>query len=509
MQRSALSRVAGRIRDGLAERIDIDIEDRQPLTLSEFIKAYWSMLEPATLYLHNWHIDAICDHLTAVTNGDLRKLVINVPPGFMKSLSVCVFWPAWEWAEVDASTRWLFSSYSDDFAMRDSRKTRDLIRSKQYQEAYGHRVHVRRDRDGVKDFHNDRTGFRKAVGVEGGGTGERADRIVTDDPHKITEIDSAVRRDAVVEWWRSLMTMRGADPRTSTHVIIMQRLHERDIAAVAVEDLGYECLRIPNEFEPSARCATSIGWSDPRTELDELAWPERFDAEETAAMKISLRPRGYAGQAQQRPTPIGGLMFRREWFRVIGAPPANVIACRSWDLAGTEARPGADPSFTAGVLVLRDLDTQRLCIADLRHFRASPGVVEGTVKNVATADGKRVGIVIEQEPGSSGKALIAHYVARVLAGWRVRGERPTGPKVTRWEIFAAQAEVGNVDVVRGEWNEVFFAELEAGPAGAHDDIKDAASQGVSEVLERQLTTTELWVKAMANRDTNSDGGVVA
>ncbi len=506
MRRSAMSRVAGYVRDGIAAKIETT-EQRDPLTLAQFIKTHWSTMEPATPYLQNWHIDAICEHLEAVTKGDLRKLVINVPPGFMKSLSVCVFWPAWEWAEVNAATRWLFSSYSDTFAFRDSRRMRDLIRSTQYQEAYGHRFQIRRDRDGVEDFHNDKTGFRRAVGVLGGGTGERAHRVVTDDPHKITEIDSATRRDAVVGWWRKLMTQRGADPKTSTHIIIMQRLHERDIAAVAVDDLGYECLRIPNEFEASAKCFTSIGWEDPRTELDELAWPERFDAEETAAAKVALGSRGYAGQFQQRPTPIGGQMFRREWFRVIGAPPSNVIAVRSWDFAATEERPGADPSFTAGVLVLKDLDTNRLCIADLRHFRATAGVVERTARNVAQADSKRVGIVIEQEPGSSGKALIAHYVTRVLAGWRVRGERPTGRKTTRWEVFAAQAEVGNVDVVRGEWNDVFFTELEAAPAGAHDDILDAASQGVSEVLERQLSTAELWARAARNRDGGGGDGV--
>ena len=370
---------------------------------------------------------------------------------------------------------------------------RDLIRSEWYQRQYGHKFEIRRDKDGVNEFHNNKTGFRVSVGV-GGGTGHRVHRIVTDDPHKINEIESATKRSTVLKWWRDTMGQRGTSPKKSTHVIVMQRLHVNDLAGDAMNNLGYESLIIPNEYEPSSACSTSIGWKDPRTKHGELAWPARFDKEATEELKRNLGSRGYASQCQQQPYPAGGNMIKRDWFKVVKQLPANFDAVRGWDHAGTDEAPGIEPAYTAGVKIVKDRETGRFCIADCKRFRATAGVVEKTTANVASQDGKLCRIVIEQEPGSSGKSVIHTYVTRVLVGYPARGVPATGSKPTRLRPFAAQAEAGNVDILQGDWNDDWLTEMEQAPNGQFMDQADATAHAFNELADRRESTAELMAR---------------
>jgi len=171
----------------------------------------------------------------------------------------------------------------------------------------------------------------------------------------------------------------------------------------------------------------------------------------------------------------GGSIFRREWFRFVDAPPPDLRSVRFWDLAATEARPGKDPDFTAGVRLGRSPDGI-YCVEDVRRVRATPQGVEALVKQTAAMDGPRVAIRIEQEPGSAGKALVARYAA-LLDGYAVRGERSTGDKVTRAAPLSSQVEAGRVVLVRGPWNGPFLDEMEGFPQGGHDDQVDGASGG--------------------------------
>jgi hypothetical protein len=149
-----------------------------PLTLRQFIREFWPVVEPGRSFIHNWHIDAIADHLTAISNGQLKDLIINVPPGHMKSLSVAVFWPAWEWAEINPGSRWLFSSYAQNLSRRDSVKCRRLIQSPEYQTRYGDKFELAGDQNEKLRFETNKTGFRQATSTGGLGTGERVDRVV-------------------------------------------------------------------------------------------------------------------------------------------------------------------------------------------------------------------------------------------------------------------------------------------------------------------------------------------
>jgi hypothetical protein len=277
-------------------KVDRELATR---SLREFVRQAWHVVEPATPFVPGWHIDAICAHLEAVTRGEIRNLLINVPPRHMKSLLVSVFWPAWEWIRWP-ERRWLYSSYVGALSIRDSLKCRRLIESPWYRARWSHVFSLTGDQNAKMRFDNDRSGYRLSTSVGGAVTGEGGDRIVCDDPHKVDEVESDAARKTAIDWWDVAMSTRVNDPKTSAMIIVMQRCHQRDLSGHLLEKGNFEHLCLPAEYEGPTR-ATSIGFSDPRTEQGELLWPERFGPQEIAELKINLGSYAAAGQLQQRP----------------------------------------------------------------------------------------------------------------------------------------------------------------------------------------------------------------
>jgi hypothetical protein len=276
--------------------------------------------------MDGWHIDAIAEHLEAVTRGQIRQLLINVPPRHGKSNIVSVLWPAWEWTSTP-ERKWLFASYSQKLSTRDSVACRRLIESAWYQ-ANWPEVKIATDQNEKMRYENTRRGVRIASSVGGTVTGEGGDRIVVDDPHATDEVESDAVRQSVLNWWDGTMVTRLNDPRTGTKVIIGQRVHQQDLSGHVLEQGGWEHLCLPAEFEGDSR-KTSIGWTDPRTEPGDLLWPERFGREELDTLKTSMGSYAAASQLQQRPSPAGGGILKRHWWRYwqprgAGLPPVMV-----------------------------------------------------------------------------------------------------------------------------------------------------------------------------------------
>lgn len=172
--------------------------------------------------------------------------------------------------------------------------------------------------------------------------------------------------------------------------------------------------------------------------------------------------------------PSGGV-FRREWFEIVESAPADARAVRFWDLAATAPKPGKDPDYTVGVrMACKD---GVFYVGPVVRVRATPQGVERIVRQTAEADGRGVAIHMEQEPGSSGVAVIDHYARNVLLGYEFHGERATGDKLARAMPFSSACENGNVRLVRGPWINDFLDEAEAftGDGRGHDDQVDAAS----------------------------------
>src|SRR6266853_1026359 len=306
-------------RPSLLAEIDSEFATRR---LGEFVRQAWAVVEPSTPFVFGWHIDAIIEHLEAVTRGEIRNLLINVPPRHMKSLLVSVFWPAWEWI-AHPERRWLYSSYAASLSIRDSVKFRRLIESPWYQSRWGDRFDLTSDQNTKVRVDNSRSGYRIATSVGGSATGEGGDRIICDDPHNVQEVESDSVRKGTRDWFDIVISSRVNDPKTTAMVVVMQRCHQQDLSGHLLEQGGWEHLCLPAEYEGPSR-ATLIGFIDPRTQPGELLWPERFGPKEIVNLKISLGSYAAAGQLQQRPSPAGGGIFKRHWWRFWQMPGANL-----------------------------------------------------------------------------------------------------------------------------------------------------------------------------------------
>jgi predicted phage terminase large subunit-like protein len=458
-------------------------------SLRAFVQAAWPLVEPRVPFVPNWHIDAICEHLEAVSRGDITKLLINIPPACMKSYLVSVFWPAWEWA-THGGLRVFTASFGSHLPIRDNRRVRDIVTSPWYRAHYS--LDLREDQNQKVRYDTTAGGWRIASSVGGIGMGEHPDRIIVDDPHSTRQAESDLERQAAMHWFDRTIGTRGVS-RGIKLVVIMQRLHERDLSGhilerADVDDWTHLCL--PMRYESDRQHTTVIGWTDPRRAPGELLWPALFSDEKLIRIEAGMDAYARSGQLQQRPVPPDGALFQREWFAIVGARPTEVEArCRFWDCAATEVSAAAkDPDWTVGALVARA--SGRFFVEDIIRVRRSPAAIDALIVETAKLDGTSVAIREEEEPGSAGKTVVAARTRR-LAGYNYRGVAATGAKTLRWRPLAIQAEVGNLKLVEGAWNRAFLDEASSAPRGAHDDQLDAVA-GAFTCVALEATPTPIF-----------------
>jgi predicted phage terminase large subunit-like protein len=390
----------------------------------------------------------------------------------MKSLAVSVFWPCWEWIRWP-ERRWLYASYAESLSIRDSVRCRRLIQSPWYQKLFGDRFALTGDQNEKHRFENNRGGCRIASSVGGANTGEGGDRIVCDDPHNIQEAESDLIRKNVCDWWDRVMSTRLNDPKTGARVIIMQRVHEADLAGHVLEQGGYEHLCLPAEYE-GARRPTSIGWSDPRKEVGELLWPEHCGAPEIQDLKLRLGSYGTAAQLQQRPSPAAGGIFKRHWWNyLIGQP--DLAECdemiQSWDLS---FKDGARSSYVVGQVWGR-WGAQMALLDQVRAKLTFPETL-GKFRELTAKWPQATAKLVEDK--ANGPALIAMLKSEIPG---IVAVQPGGTKEARAHAVTPLIEAGNVILPQASvapWIEDFVEEFAAFPKGAHDDQVDACTQAL-------------------------------
>lgn len=476
-----------------ANEVEIDRE-LAARSLRAFVEVAWSQVEPAREFVPGWHIDAICEHLEAVTRHEITRLVINVPPGSSKSLLACVFWPTWSWTFAPR-TKWIFGSYSGSLSRRDALRMRRMIESKWFSERWGHVARPNtRDEWSASKFSNTEGGFRLSTSVGGGVTGDHGDVQVVDDPTKPLDVTgklavSRVALDRARTWWDETMSSRLVDFESSARVIIMQRLHENDLAghALRARDEGdgmlreakYEHLCLPMEYEPKRRCHTVLGYADKRTEEGALLWPERVSAIAVAKLKDDLGPRGVAAQLQQTPSPAGGAVFKRgswKWYggdSGIVAPSWNKGALvQSWDCSFKSTE---DSSFVAGVVLSRI--GPDFYLVDCHHERLAFSGTLTAIRKTHTKWPRAIPILIEDK--ANGTAVMDVLRSEITG---IKAIEPEGGKESRANAVEVLFETGNVHFPHptiAPWIEAFIEELMAFPAGSHDDRVDALTQGLT------------------------------
>lgn len=487
--------------------IELDaLEKEQCKDLRMFVKYAWSSIDPAP-FIPNWHIDAICDHLQAVTDGDIRRLIINIPPRAMKSLTASVFWPAWEWAIHNPAQQWIYASHNQILSRELSVKCRGVIKSDWYRGHWGNEVQILDDQDTQGKFVNTARGSRQATSIGGNVTGFGGNRLIVDDPLDASEESSPVSRDKANTWWSETMSTRMNHPALAAKVIIMQRLHENDLTGyLLAKDQGYEHLMLPMRYESNHPhlSKTSLNFFDPRTIDGELLFPERVPEEDLKELEKDMGAYSVAGQLQQRPAPRDSGMFKREWFEIIDKIPNKIRhTCRHWDLASTEKRAGNDPDWTVGLKLVMD-SKGVFYIVDIRRFRESSQFVENSIKTGALQDGRTTIISLPQDPGQAG-VVQANYYRTELAGSfanRVVIDRESGNKITRAQPVESQAQAGNIKIIRDvTWNDTFLNELETFPNGRYKDQVDALSGAFAVLIKYRKKMGDFSLPGLTQKST--------
>lgn len=398
--------------------------------------------------------------------------MLFMPPRHGKSETATIRFPVY-CIEKQPTTRFIIGAYNSDLAIKFSRRSRSIARE---------RFALSNERSTAADWETPQGGGMRAVGVGGGVTGHGANVIIIDDPIKsFEEASSLVYRDKVWNWYTNdIYTRREPD---ASMILIQTRWHMDDLAGriLSSEDAkNWTVVLLPAEAEADDPLGRVVG---------EALCPERFDLNALAEIKTVLGSNRYAALYQQRPVPAEGGLFKRRWF---GEPlevlPSGGRLARYWDSAATDG--GGD--YTVGALMAKLQD--RFFVADIERGQWSPGTRDQTMLRIAKADQERYGYVkyfCEQEPGASGVSAVSAFV-KMLAGFSAHGRVASGNKEVRAEPLAAQAEIGNVKLIRGVWVPAYLDELCSFPQGTHDDQVDASSGAFNELAGGKSRNPVSW-----------------
>lgn len=410
------------------------------------------------------HHRLLIARLQAVADNQIDRLMVMMPPGSAKSTYASVLFPAWFMIRGDQSL--ITASHTATLAQDFGRRVINAAREHCKTLGYDHR-------SGGGDLWYTTNDCRVlSAGVGGAVTGSRADLALIDDPVKSREeADSERIRDVAHNWFRAdLLTRLKPGGRI---VLIMTRWHEDDLAGRLLMDEPDRwhklCLpAIADVGDPLGRAPGDALWP---------AWQPLATLED---LRRSLGERDFASLYQQSPRAGDGTIFNTSLIRTIDAAPAGGKLIRAWDLAATAQIGTRDPDWTVGVLLQKTAENG-FVIHDVARLRGGPDEVEATITATASRDGRNVTISLPQDPGQAGKSQVL-YLTRKLMGYSVKSHSITGDKATRAAPFASQVNVGNVAMVRAQWNRALLDEMASFPSGTHDDQVDAGSDAFAELI---------------------------
>lgn len=495
--------------------------------LRAFVKGAWPIVEPGAAFVGGPHIDAVCDHLTFVSLGDIDDLVINIPPRHSKSTICAVIWPAWEWT-WNPSEQWLYTTYAQDLTIRDSVKCRRLIQSPWYRERWGHVYHLSGDLNQKKRFDNNKNGYRLATSVGGSATGEGGDKIVVDDAHNMKEINSDTVREGVIEWWRNVMSTRGNNPKRLGRVIVAQRGHHKDLPGHVLSQGGWVHLNLPGYYRKSMRCEThamrdgrhhdlktqpparverfqeplskgELIWQDWRKKDDQLLAPMRFGLEEMQKLQNELTERAFEAQIQQNPSAEGGNILKSKHWRQWEDPemPSFDMIIQVYDTAFEESEENDFSARTTwGIFEWQErasaelpwqirFDGQpRFCAMMLERMNerlAFPDLRQEALNSAEQWKPDR--ILVEKK--ASGHSLIQELKR---AGLPVTKVKVTDSKFARAHAASLVLERGCMWYVKRIWSQEVIDQCAEFPTGENDDMVDT------------VTMCALWLRRRWNAE---------
>lgn len=463
-----------------------------------FVRLMWEAVEPGTPLVWTWHLDVLCWELQQQMNGSEahRRLLIMIPPGMMKSLLTSVFAPAWEWL-FTPERRKLFLANDDDLVVRDSRRTREVMTSPEYQglsdEASRRRGdpawRLTHDQNEKTNFENTRRGFRQCRSIRSKITGKRADDINMDDLLDVKEVimgssETIARRCAEVgRIVDQVLPTRVNDLATARWTLIMQRLHVNDPAGRALAEGGWRVVCLPMAYDPEHEQAYE---HDPRTEPGELLFPVKFPAKEVAILRKKLGLAQSAAQLDQTPGQTSGGRIRREWFR-------ERYTCRPEDIAATAdevwvsadaAKKGRETNDFHAIHVWARKGAKRYVLGRATERMGYPEFeqcMDGLIERWKPFITRGGGVYIEDTANGSTYLQVRRPRFPFLVDFSPTRDTPgkdksKGARAVYLERAAESQAIVLPDPSIAPWVEELLACWCAFPEGAHDDDVDAASQ---------------------------------
>ena len=468
-------------------------------SLGAFIEDAWPILEPGTPYVHSFHVDVIVEHLEACARGEIKRLLINIPPRMTKSLIVSVLFPLWVWASKP-SEQFLCAAYRAALAVRDSNKTMRVLQSQWYQRNWGHKFGLTLEQ--AQKIETTQAGYRLITSVVGGATGDGGNYLILDDPHSVTQAESEAERLHALDWFDLTWSTRLNNMKTGCMITVMQRLHELDVAGHVLADFDdWEHLCLPMEFD-GVRRTTSLGAYDIRTKKGELLCPERVGPKELAQLKKSLGEYGTSGQLQQDPSPPGGGIIKTDRIRILRQAPHCFYIVQSLDTAFTANTAGDPSAFSVYGVFKMQSGRNGVCLLDAwsEHMdyptlrrriiggKDDEGVVikgewqmeYGGDLERGIAPRKADAIVIEEK--GSGIVLCQDMLEANVPVFKYNPGKQD--KIARAHAVAPIIETDCFFVIESEnnpgfpksWAVPYISQLGKFPVGAHDDWVDTMTQ---------------------------------
>lgn len=434
-----------------------------------FVEKAFATLAPGQDFVPGWHLKAISYQLERVRRGEIRRLIVNLPPRSLKSIMASVAFPAFLLGH-DPTQRIICVSYSGDLARKHANDFRALMEARWYKELFpGARVGRK---DSEIEIELTERGFRMATSVGGTLTGRGAQLLLIDDPLKPEDALSEARRSAANEWFRTTLMSRLDDKRTGAIVIVMQRVHVDDLSGfvLSLSD-DWTVLNLPAIAEIDEDIPLSATEVHHRKAGDVLSL-EREPLWVLEALRQQLGSDAFSAQYQQAPAPPGGAMIKRDWIRRYEELPPEgerLMTFQSWD---TASKGGPENDFSVCTTWILTRSRQFYLIDVYRARLDYPALKAAAMKLAAKFNARRV-LVEDAGAGTS----LAQELKRSVSG--VVAIKPERDKVSRMAVASAQFEAGQVSLPRrAPWLADFEAELFAFPGARHDDQCDSVSQAL-------------------------------
>jgi predicted phage terminase large subunit-like protein len=453
------------------------------MTLMEFVRSAWQILEPATKLQENWHLEVICEYLTLIKDQQFRSkfpecsegIIFNVPPRTMKSLLISIFFPAWVWT-TNPERRFMFVSYSEKLSTQHSIYRRAVMESDWYKNAWRHKFTFSKDQNLKHHYENSARGAMFSTGMQSTATGMGGDVLIFDDPLNPEQALSEAEREAVNLRFDTTFRSRINDPDTGVKIIVMQRMHELDLTGhIISREKGWKHVSLPAIAEKSERIDYPASGKFQVLKPGDLLWEERLPRSFLDAQKIGMGSWAFAGQYQQNPAPFEGGIIKRNWIQFYrAAPPAFDFLVQSWDCTFT----GSDRSdFVAGQ-VWGCAKGSYYMLPYRVYERLDFAPTKAAIKSCHALFPEAHAILIEDK--ANGPAVI-NELQKEIPG--IVPVSPHGGKLSRAQAMAPLWEAGSVHlpdphIFKLPWMEAYIHNLCTFPRAAHDDDMDATSQAL-------------------------------